>query len=228
PTCIQLSTYCLETILYEELSVISVILADDHPALRVGLRVLLDREPDITVVGEADDGDAALALLETLRPDVAVLDCQLPGRDGVAVAAAARAQGVPVRVVALSAYDDDRYLAGMAAVGAMGYLLKNEAPGRIVEAARAAMRGESLWTAEQLARVRRWEAEVAALRESLTEREREVLRLVTAGLSNKEIAQVLAISVRTTDFHVSNILRKLNLISRVEAAVWAKEHLEPR
>ncbi|HOC21370.1 MAG TPA: response regulator transcription factor, partial [Anaerolineae bacterium] len=228
PTCIQLSTYCLETILYEELSVISVILADDHPALRVGLRVLLDREPDITVVGEADDGDAALALLETLRPDVAVLDCQLPGRDGVAVAAAARAQGVPVRVVALSAYDDDRYLAGMAAVGAMGYLLKNEAPGRIVEAARAAMRGESLWTAEQLARVRRWEAEVAALRESLTEREREVLRLVMAGLSNKEIAQVLTISVRTTDFHVSNVLRKLNLISRVEAAVWAKEHLEPR
>lgn len=207
---------------------ISVILADDHPALRVGLRVLLDREPDITVVGEADDGDAALAVLETLRPDVAVLDCQLPGRDGVAVAAAARAQGVPVRVVALSAYDDDRYLAGMAAVGAVGYLLKNEAPGRIVAAARAAMRGESLWTSEQLARVRRWEAEVAALRESLTERECEVLRLVTAGLSNKEIAQVLAISVRTTDFHVSNILRKLNLISRVEAAIWAKEHLEPR
>ena len=118
---------------------ISVILADDHPALRVGLRVLLDREPDITVVGEADDGDAALAVLETLRPDVTVLDCQLPGRDGVAVAAAARAQGVPVRVVALSAYDDDRYLAGMAAVGAVGYLLKNEAPGRIVAAARAAI-----------------------------------------------------------------------------------------
>ncbi len=204
---------------------ITVILADDHPALRVGLRVLLDREPDIAVVGEADDGDAALALLEALAPDVAVLDCQLPGHDGVAVAAAARAQGAPVRVVALSAYDDDCYLAGMAAVGAVGYLLKNEAPGRIVAAVRAAMCGESLWTAEQLARVRRWQAEVAALRESLTEREREVLHLVAAGLSNKEIAQALAISVRTTDFHVSNILRKLQLISRVEAAVWAKEHL---
>lgn len=204
---------------------ITVILADDHPALRVGLRVLLDREPDIAVVGEADDGDAAMALLEALAPDVAVLDCQLPGHDGVAVAAAARAQGAPVRVVALSAYDDDCYLAGMAAVGAVGYLLKNEAPGRIVAAVRAAMCGESLWTAEQLARVRRWQAEVAALRESLTEREREVLHLVAAGLSNKEIAQALAISVRTTDFHVSNILRKLQLISRVEAAVWAKEHL---
>ncbi len=204
---------------------ISVVLADDHPALRVGLRVLLDRESDIAVVGEADDGDAALRLLETLAPDVIVLDCQLPGHDGVAVAAAARSQGLPSRVVALSAYDDDRYLAGMAAVGAVGYLLKNEAPGRIAEAVRAAQRGEPLWTVEQLARVQRWQAEVAALWASLTEREREVLHLVAAGLSNKEIAQTLTISVRTTDFHVSNILRKLNLISRVEAAVWAKEHL---
>lgn len=205
---------------------ISVVLADDHPALRVGLRVLLDREPDIAVVGEADDGDAALALLQTLLPDVAVLDCQLPGRDGVSVAAVVQAQGLPVKVVALSAYDDDRYLAGMVAVGAMGYLLKNEAPGCIVAAVRSALHGESLWTAQQLARVHRWQAEVEALRASLTEREREVLRLVAEGLSNKEIAQALAISVRTTDFHVSNVLRKLNLISRVEAAVWAKEHLE--
>lgn len=205
---------------------ISVILADDHPALRVGLRVLLDREPDIAVVGEADDGDTALTLIETLAPSVAVLDCQLPGQDGVAVAAAVRAQGLPTLVVALSAYDDDRYLAGMAAVGAVAYLLKNEAPGRIVAAVRAAVRGEPLWTAVQLARVRRWQAEVAALRESLTERECEVLRLVAGGLSNKEIAQALTISVRTTDFHVSNILRKLGLISRVEAAVWAKEHLD--
>lgn len=206
---------------------ITVILADDHPALRVGLRVLLDREPDMVVAGEADDGATALRLLETLAPDVAVLDCQLPARDGVAVAAAARAQGLAVRVIALSAYDDDRYLAGMADAGAVGYLLKSEAPGRIAAAVRAAARGERLWTSEQLARVRRWRAEVAALLESLTEREREVLRLVAAGLSNKEIAQALTISVRTTDFHVSNVLRKLNLISRVEAAVWAKEHLGP-
>lgn len=204
---------------------ISVILADDHPALRVGLRVLLDRELDIVVVGEADDGDAALRLMETLAPDVAVLDCQLPGRDGVSVAAAARSQGLLTRVVALSAHDDDRYLAGMAAAGAVGYLLKNEAPGRIAEAVRAAHRGENLWIAEQMARVLRWQAEVAALWASLTEREREVLRLVATGLSNKEIAHALTVSVRTTDFHVSNILRKLNLISRVEAAVWAKEHL---
>lgn len=204
---------------------IRVLLADDHPALRMGLRVLLDRADDIEVVGEADDGETALALVETLCPDVAVLDCQLPGIDGMAVAVAAGQRAPSVRVVALSAYDDDRYLAGMMAAGAVGYLLKNEAPGRIVAAVQAAMRDEVLWTPEQTARVERWRVEVAHVRDSLTEREREVLRLVADGLSNKEIAQALYITVRTADFHVSNILRKLSVISRVEAAVWAKEHL---
>lgn len=204
---------------------IRVLLADDHPALRMGLRVLLDRAPDIEVVGESDDGEAALALIERLAPDVAVLDCQLPGMEGVAVAEAIARRGLPVRVVALSAYDDDRYLTGMMAAGAVGYLLKNEAPGQIVAAVQAAMRGERLWTLTQTARVERWQAEVVHVRDSLTEREREVLRLVADGLSNKEIAQALTITVRTADFHVSNILRKLGVISRVEAAVWAKGHL---
>lgn len=205
---------------------IRVLLADDHPALRMGLRVLLDRAPDIQVVGEADDGEMALALIERLHPDVAVLDCQLPGVEGAAVAQEVARRGLPVRVVALSAYDDDRYLAGMLAAGAVGYLLKNEAPGQIVAAVQAAMRGEWLWTPQQQARVERWQAEVARVRDSLTDREREVLRCVADGLSNKEIAQALHITVRTADFHVSNILRKLGAISRVEAAVWAQAHLE--
>jgi DNA-binding NarL/FixJ family response regulator len=208
-----------------EIPPIRVLLADYHPALRMGLRVLLDRAPDIEVVGEADDGNEALALIESLRLDVAVLDCQLPGIDGATVAVAIGQRAPSVRVVALSAYDDDRYLAGMMAAGAVGYLLKNEAPSQIVAAVQAAMRGECLWTLTQTARVERWRAEVAHVRDSLTDREREVLQLVADGLSNKEIAQALYITVRTADFHVSNILRKLGVISRVEAAVWAKEHL---
>jgi DNA-binding NarL/FixJ family response regulator len=204
---------------------IRVLLVDDHPALRMGLRVLLDREPDILVVGEVAQGAEVLALSEQLAPDVIVLDCQLPDVDGATVAAQLRQQGHRARVVALSAYDDDRYLAAMVKAGAVGYLLKNEAPGQIVKAVRRAVRGEALWTREQLARSARWEEEVAAVRDSLTMREREVLALVAEGLSNKEIAQHLVVTARTVDFHVSNVLRKLDLISRVEAAVWAQAHL---
>jgi DNA-binding NarL/FixJ family response regulator len=205
-----------------------VLLVDDHPALRVGLRVLLDREPDITVVGEADDGSAALAICSAIEPDVAVLDCQMPGLEGAVVAAHLGQRDHPVLVIALSAYDDDRYLAAMVRSGAAGYLLKNEAPDQIVEAVRRVVREETLWTTLQLARAARWQEEVAGVRDSLTEREREVLELVAEGLSNKEMALRLVVTVRTVDFHVSNVLRKLGVISRVDAAVWAREHLVVR
>jgi len=204
---------------------IRVVLADDHPALRLGLRILLDREPDITVVSEADDGPTALEMSQTFTPDVLVLDCQLPGMDGAAVTSELVRQGIPTHVVALSAYDDDRYIAGMAHAGASGYLLKNEAPSRIVSAVRSVVAGTPLWTPDQLARAERWEAEIVRVRDSLTDREREVLGLVTGGLSNKEIARQLVVTVRTVDFHVSNILRKLDAVSRVEAAVWAQAYL---
>jgi len=205
---------------------IRVVLADDHPALRFGLRVLLDRESDISVVGEANDGPMALEMSKSLVPDVLVLDCQLPEMSGAAVAGELASQGIPTHVVALSAYDDDRYIAGMSHAGATGYLLKNEAPSRIVSAVRSVVAGTPLWTLDQLARAARWEAEIVRVRDGLTDREREVLRLVTEGLSNKEIAQRLVVTVRTVDFHVSNILRKLDAVSRVEAAVWAQAYLD--
>jgi RNA polymerase sigma factor (sigma-70 family) len=113
---------------------------------------------------------------------------------------------------------------GMLEAGAAGYLLKEESPETIVAAVRAAARGERLWTAEQFARARRWRKEVQELWERLTEREREVLALVAEGKSNKEIAQALKVTERTVEFHVSNVLGKLGLTSRVEAAVWVKEH----
>jgi DNA-binding NarL/FixJ family response regulator len=204
---------------------IRVLLADDHPTLRLGLRVLLDQAPDVEVVGEAENGEEALALIGALVPDVAVLDCQLPGIiEGSQVALEIRRRGLPVRVLALSAYDDEHYVRGMLEAGAAGYLLKDEAPEVIVAAVRTAARGERLWTMEQFARARRWREEVEERWSALTEREREVLALVAAGESNKEIAQALNVTVRTVEFHVSNVLGKLGLTSRVEAAVWAKEH----
>ena len=203
---------------------IHVLLADDHPALRVGLRVLLEQVPDVVVVGETGDGCEALAQIEALHPEVAVLDCELPGMAGAEVAAEIQRQGLLTRVIALSAYDDTRYLYRMWVAGAWGYVLKSEAPGVIVAAVRAAAQGESIWTAEQIARVRRWQEEVEQRWSALTEREREVLALVAAGKSNKEIAQALQVTERTVEFHVGNILGKLRLTSRLESAVWVKEH----
>ena len=122
--------------------IIRVLLADDHPALRVGLRVLLDRAPDIEVVGETGDGTETLDRIETLQPDVVVLDCELPGMSGAEVARQVRQRGLQTRVLALSAYADDRYVQGMLEAGAVGYVLKEEAPETIAEAVRAAQRGQ--------------------------------------------------------------------------------------
>ena len=204
---------------------IRVLLADDHPTLRLGLRVLLDRAPDVEVVGEAEDGDEALALIDTLQPDVAVLDCQLPGIAGTEVALEIRRRGLPVRVLARGAYDSEQYVRGMLEAGAAGYLLKEEAPETIVAAVRVAARGEVLFSGEQYARARRWAEEVGERWESLTEREREVLTLVVEGLSNAAIAEALSVTERTVEYHVTNILGKLGVESRLEAAAWVREHL---
>jgi len=132
---------------------IRVVLVDDHPALRLGLRLLLDQAPDIEVVGEAATGDEALALIEASMPDVAVIDCLLPGMSGVEVAAGLRERDLPVRVLALSAYDSEHYVRGMLKAGVVGYLLKEEAPGVIVAAVRGAARGEGYFSPKIAARV---------------------------------------------------------------------------
>ncbi len=202
---------------------IRVLLADDHPTLRLGLRVLLDREPDIDVVAEAESGEEALEKILALRPDVAVLDCQLPGLSGPEVAQEIQRRGLPVRVLALSAYDYDRYLAEMWKAEAWGYLLKEEPLDRIVSAIRQASRGESLWTAVQSQRIQQYQ-EVEACWKNLTEREREVLGLIAKGLSSKEIAVWLGLTPRTVEFHVGNILQKIGVTTRLEAVMWAKEY----
>ena len=207
------------------MDIIQVLLADDHPALRFGLRVLLDASRSIEVIAEADDGDSAFKMILESPPDVAILDCQLPGMDGVRVAEAIRDQVPEVRTLALSAYDDDKFLAGMMNAGAAGYFLKSEAPKKIVNAVERVFRGEKLWTPDQRTRIEHWQNEIGKIREDLTEREDEVLRLIALSLSNKEIAQKLTITVRTVDFHVSNILRKLDAVSRVEAEFWSNNYL---
>jgi DNA-binding NarL/FixJ family response regulator len=206
------------------MTTIRVLLADDHPAMRIGLRVLLDQAPDIEVIAETGDGEETLAQIEALQPDVVVLDCQLPRLSGIEVAAKVKQQNLPVRLLALSAHDNPKYQWGMLEMGAAGYLLKDEAPTEIVAAVRAVAQGQQLWAAEQFIRARHWQQEVQARWLDLTDQERKVLTLIASGKSNKEISQELNVTLRTVEFHVSNILNKLGVASRVEAAIWLKTY----
>jgi len=200
---------------------IRVLIVDDHPVVRNGLRAFLNAQPDIVVVGEASEGEGALRQIEALRPDVVLLDCCLPGPEGPAVATAIRERHPTVSVLALSAYDDDRLLWGMWAAGAVGYVLKDAPLERILAAVRAAGRGEPRFWPEQVERALRWLEETGRKWESLTEREREVLVRMAEGKSNREIAADLWISEKTVEKHVGRILEKLGVNTRIEAAIWA-------
>ena len=206
---------------------IQVLLADDHPAVRAGIRGALEKAADVVVVGEAGDGEEALRLVEELRPDVALLDCRLPGMEGAQVAEAIRARGLPTRVLALSAYTDDKYVYGMLQAGAIGYLLKEEALETVVEAVRAVARGKEWYSQEVMAKVTAWargETVVLPGIAGLTEREVEVLRLLARGWDNRHIAEALCIAGQTVKNHVTSIYARLNVHSRAEVVAWAWQH----
>ncbi len=197
---------------------IRVFLADDHPPLRFGLRVLLEQASDIRVVGESGDGKDALAQIEMLRPDVAVIDCQLPTLVGVQVAAEIKERGIPTRVLALSSYAEERYVRGMLEADAVGYLLKEEAPERIVEAVRAAARGEAHFSLKVSRQIAKLYPISEMKRNALTEREKQIVQRIARGMTNKEIANELAISDKTVEKHISSVFEKWEVKSRAEIA----------
>jgi DNA-binding NarL/FixJ family response regulator len=205
------------------MNVIKVLLADDHPALRAGIKGMLEKA-DIEVVGEAADGDAALRLAERLGPDVLVLDAVMPGLRAPQVIHRLGETRPDVRVLVLTAYDENELVFGLLEAGAVGYVLKEEALETIEAAVRAAARGEPWLSPKVAAKVMKKalgqeEAKEEAI--PFTERESEVLRLVAKGWSNKRIAEELGIGERTVAFHVENLLAKLGADNRTEAVVEA-------
>ncbi|HXF62948.1 MAG TPA: response regulator transcription factor [Caldilineaceae bacterium] len=205
------------------MSEIRVLLVDDHPIIRSGIKMLLEQAPDIVVVGETDRGDDVVGLVNRLHPDVLLLDMEMPGKSGVDVARELQSAGSAVRILVLSAYDDDEYISSLISNGAAGYLTKEEALGTIVEAVRGVARGEEGWfsrrAAAQIAAMARKETTSGG--QELTDREEEVLRMLAKGWTNTRIAHELSVSERTVRFHLSNIYDKLGVGSRAEAIAWA-------
>jgi DNA-binding NarL/FixJ family response regulator len=205
---------------------IRVLLVDDHAVVRTGLRSFLDLLDDIEVVGEASDGREGVEAARQSRPDVVLMDLLMPNLDGIGATAAIRTELPETEVVALTSFiEEDKVTAALEA-GASGYLLKDADAEEVAAAVRAAHAGEihlDPAVARLLAERLRQRAS-APQPEPLTERERDVLRLVGRGMSNKEIASELVITERTARTYVSNVLGKLGLASRTQAALYAVEH----
>ena len=202
---------------------IRVVLVDDHAVVRSGLTKLLEAGEDIEVVGTAADGTAALDVVRTTRPDVVLMDLQMPGMDGVAATRAIVADDLGAQVVALTSFSDQDRIVGALDAGAVGYLLKDTEPEDLLAGVRAAARGESPIhprAARQLLTAR---ADRSAA-DQLRPREAEVLKLVRQGLANKQIARRMGISERTVKAHLTSIFQRIGVVDRTQAALWAERH----
>ncbi|MBI5053133.1 MAG: response regulator transcription factor [Chloroflexi bacterium] len=205
---------------------VRVILADDHAVVRKGIREFLEMSGNVTVLAEAAEGAEALRLIREHKPDVAVLDIQMPNQTGIEVTRAIRTERLPIGVLILTAFDDEPYIRAVLQAGANGYVLKTAEAQEIVEAVQAVHEGQSVLDPvvarkliAHLAEPDRDKAELPV--ESLTERELEVLRLTAKGYTNKAIGVELSISDRTVQGHLAKIYDKLNAASRTEAVMRA-------
>ena len=202
---------------------IRILIVDDHEVVRCGVRSILEGE-DISIVGEASSGEEAIQAAATMDLDVILMDIRMPNGDGLNALGRIKLEKPELPILMLSTYDNPTYVARAVALGAAGYVLKGSAREALIGAIRTAASGENAWTRDELRRVTgalatpRLAADVEV---PLTQRESEVLRQLSLGLTNKEIAQALGISYETVKEHVQHILRKIGVSDRTQAAVWA-------
>ena len=199
-----------------------VLIADDHGIVRSGLRLLLEREPDIEVVGEASDGVEARDLAIAERPDLAILDVRMPRLTGLQATREIREQAPEVAVLILSMHDDERYLFEALKAGASGYVLKRQADQDLLDAARAVQRGEPFLTPDaQRSLIKDVLERGSEQADELTPREQEVVKLVAEAHTNREIAEILHLAEKTVESHRANAMRKLGMRDRVELVRYA-------
>jgi two-component system, NarL family, response regulator LiaR len=202
---------------------ITVVIVDDHTIVRQGLRTYLELQPDVLVVGEAANGSEAMALVKDNLPDIVLMDLVMPGMDGVDATRAITAMSPSTRVIVLTSFSEDEKVFASIKAGAQGYLMKDVLPSDLVAAIRTVNRGEAQLDPEIARKVMQEFAnpQPVAPKHDLTDRELEVLRLIAQGKSNKDISEDLVLSEKTVKTHVSNILQKLHLSDRTQAAVFA-------
>jgi DNA-binding NarL/FixJ family response regulator len=202
---------------------IRILLADDHRTVREGLRLMLERQPDIEVIGEAGSGPEAVHCAETLKPDIVIMDIAMPEGSGLTATRALRQKHPEVKVVMLTRYSDDAYFQELLRAGVSGYILKQSASTELLHAVRAVAQGgeylDSALTSRVTGRFRT--TKTSATAPGMSEREREVLRLIAWGYSNKEIAANLDLSVKTVEVHKANAMRKLGMKSRIDIVRFA-------
>jgi DNA-binding NarL/FixJ family response regulator len=201
---------------------IRIVIADDHLVVRQGLRMFLSDDPEIEILGEAADGAQAVQLARELKPDVVLMDMMMPVLDGIAATSRIRQELPETEVIAITSVLEDEAVVGAIKAGAIGYLLKDANPEELRRAIRAAAGGQVHLDPKAAARLVR-EVRAPESPQALTERETDVLRLLAAGKANKEIAAALSIGEQTVKTHVSNILGKLGIQSRTQAALYAAQ-----
>jgi DNA-binding NarL/FixJ family response regulator len=212
------------------MSALRVLLVDDQPMMRTGLRLILEAEPDIAVVGEAGDGERAIEDARTLQLDVVVMDIRMPRMDGIEATRRILAAGSTARILMLTTFDIDAHVIDALRAGASGFLVKDDAPTALVDAIRIVAAGDAILTPKVTRRLLHRFARLPAADDpkppaldQLTEREIEVLREVAQGLSNAEVAEALFVSEATVKTHVAHVLDKLGLRNRVQAVIYAYE-----
>lgn len=207
---------------------IKIVLADDHVVLRSGLKLMLNAQKDMEVIGETGDGEATLELLADLQPDVLLLDISMPGLDGLGVLNRMQAEFPKIKVLVLTMHDDEEYVKKVLSQGAKGYILKRAADVELLEAIRAVYRGE-IYVDRALTDIlvrQAFPEHYAQKQESepLSDREKEILQLVAMGYTNKQIAERLVISIKTVESHKAHVKEKLDLKGRAELVRYAVEH----
>lgn len=204
---------------------ISVLIVDDHPATRAGIRAMIEKTNDMFVAGEAQDGDEARRALEDLHPNVILLDLVMPDFSPSVFERWVREHYPETITLVLTSHDRDAYLASMMEAGVVGYLDKSIREEGLVDAIRRAASGQTLFDGRQKLRARRWHRDIEKKWNSLSKREQEILRLLGMSATNKFISKELQITPKTVEKHLERIYQKLGVTSRSEAALWGHEHV---